>query len=123
MVLALSGGRATASATVNRAGSIPVRAFMENAKLIDAVKGVEAANRAMYDAQAAYFAARAAVVEAAKAAGVTSRVVLVIGTTGWYIDPPGTHEGKHPDGWGITWGGAPTFIPSAESSVKVVNCG
>jgi hypothetical protein len=69
-------------------------------KIRSEVRALDAANRAMYDAQEAYCNARAAVVKAAIEAGITSRCVIVVGKTGWYIDPPGTHHGTHADGWG-----------------------
>lgn len=81
--------------------------------LAEAVRTLDAARRAMYEAQKTYCDARALVVEAARAAGVKSRRVLVLGDAAWYVSPPGGHgNDTWPDGWDVTWGSVPEDVPA-----------
>lgn len=82
-----------------------------SAELIEAAERLDAASRAVYAAQEAYLTARAAVVVAARAAEVKSRVLIPVGEICWYIDPPSEEcRSKYPDGWMITWGGMPPIL-------------
>ena len=78
-----------------------------NTPLAAAVRDYDAKLRTMYNAQEAWLVAKAAVIDTAIAAGITSRVVLVLGETAYYVDPPRPGNGE----WSVTWGSRPEEIP------------
>lgn len=61
--------------------------------------------RALTESEMAFARARQAVIDAAKAAGVTSRRVYVFGRQAIYVDPPG-HTGE----WVVSLGSPPETV-------------